>query len=228
MAAPALPLDLPERSIEDIVAERIRVAFGDESFVLPVRSIDSNERFVASMEAEISGVLAAVNAAEDDVSAIFGKLAPLAGRLLAFVSDYDETGVLPPLADLRKIARPLQAIAAALEVWRAVNPLADAGLAAVRLGTAATPSAAPTSLPPRRGAGPRGGSGPNSPTSSSSSISTPPATDSPVPLNRASRRSARGRSSPTTPRPIAAGAPQPTTVTADHPASRVTHSRRPS
>lgn len=218
---------MARRSVEDIVAERIRIAFGDESYVIPVRSIASNERFVAAMEGELNAALATVADSGDDLQAIYVALAPLAGRLLALVAEYDETHVLPPLEELRGTARPMQAIQGALEVWQAVNPFADIGFAALLSGSLTMPSPAPMSSRQRPTAGRRGGSGRNSQTNSSCSTSRKHRNGSPTPTRARSKPSAPGPSSPMTPRHTDAGVPQSTDAMTAGPASRGPRSRLP-
>lgn len=144
----------PERTVEDVLAGRLRVTLGGETYVLPVRSIASNRRWVESLDAEMIGLLVAVSEAGDDITSIMSGFMQIgAEQLLNLVIAYDETGVLPPREQLEEVVRPHETLMAVMGIRRVQNPLADAGLAAM-LNTeliAGMQLPAPTNSPPTNG-----------------------------------------------------------------------------
>lgn len=145
----------PERTVEDVLAGRLRVTLGGEQYVLPVRSIASNRRWVESLDAEMGSVLVAVIKAGDemDMSGIGNALLRLPiSQLLDLVIAYDEAGVLPPKAELEEVTRPHEVLAALHGIRRVENPLADAGLTAISSVIAGMQSPAPTNSPHGNGA----------------------------------------------------------------------------
>lgn len=151
---------LPPRSIEDILFERVRLIIGGEVYDLPALVIEDNERWKASLEAELTGMLQALNEAGDDVSNIVAALTGEPARLIALLRSYDKSNLLPDDDTLRRSMTPLSLLRAVLEVWRAANPLVDIGLVGVTMTDVPTSeSPTPTSLPRRNGAGRRAKSG---------------------------------------------------------------------
>lgn len=151
---------LPPRSIEDILFERVRLIIGGEVYDLPALVIEDNERWKASLEAELTGMLNALNDSGDDLSKIVAALTGEPGRLVGLLRSYDKTGILPDDDTLRASMTPLGLLRAVLEVWRAANPLVDIGLVGVTMDAASTSeSATPTNTPRRNGAGRRAKSG---------------------------------------------------------------------
>lgn len=153
---------LPPRSIEDILLERVRLRVGDDTYELPALVIEENERWKESLEGDLTGMLAALADAGDDIGAIVSALTGEPDRLLGLLRSYDVTGVLPDDETLRAKMTPLGLFRAVLEVWRAANPLVDIGLVGMTLATAeqeTSGSPKPTSTPRRNGAGRRAKSG---------------------------------------------------------------------
>lgn len=152
---------LPARSVEDILAERVRLSVGGREFILPSLNLDDTEAWLTSINAEVAGLLAAVDA-DVDLGSLLAQLQSRQSALLDLLVSYDKTGVLPPLDELRKGLTPMGLIRSVLEVWRAANPLVDialSGLSTSGLATIASPT--PTSSRPRNGTGRRARSGAN-------------------------------------------------------------------
>lgn len=150
--------ELPERRIEDVLAGILRVTLGGETYVLPVRSIASNRRWLESLEAREGALLAAVGTAGNDLEALTAAIVGSdigAQELLDLVIAYDEDHILPPRDQLEEVARPHELLHAVGDIRRVENPLADAGLAAASSAIGGRPSPVPTSSPPRNGASPR-------------------------------------------------------------------------
>lgn len=156
---------LPRRSAEDILAGRIRFWLGAEEgswYELPVRPIESNERWRAGLDGQLTQLLTQVTHAGDDAGLILGMLTAASNDLLATLVSYDEEHRLPPVEELARIARPHEALRAVLECWLAANPLVAIGLllADDEPPTAGTPSE-PTKPSPPSTAGALAGSAVN-------------------------------------------------------------------
>ncbi len=133
---------LPPRSMEDILFERVRLVIGGEVYDLPALVIEKNEAWKASLEADLAGMLEALDEAGNDVMGIVTALTGEPGRLIGLLRSYDVTGVLPDDETIRASVTPMGLFRAVLEVWRAANPLVDIGLAGMSM-TALQPSAPP-------------------------------------------------------------------------------------
>ena len=144
----------PERTVEDVLAGRLRVTLGGQPYVLPVRSIASNRRWVESLDAELGGLMASLSVAGADYSSLTAAFEQVgAEQLLGLVIAYDETGVLPSREDLEETTKPHEALMAVMGIRRVQNPLADAGLAAAGVAPAIAGMSTPalTSSPPTNG-----------------------------------------------------------------------------
>jgi hypothetical protein len=141
-----------ERSIEDVLAGRLRVVLGGKAFILPVRSIASNRRWVDSLDAKLSSLLATVSTSGDYATLVGAVESIEPENLLDLVIAYDEDGVLPARDELLELARPHELLQALKAIRRVQNPLADVGLVAAFGASAGTPSPASTSSPHRNGA----------------------------------------------------------------------------
>ena len=152
---------LPARSVEDILAERVRLSVGGQEYILPSLNLDDTEAWLAAINAEVAGLLASADG-DADLGPLLSELQARQGRMVELLVSYDKTGVLPPVEELRKGLTPMGLIRAVLEVWRAANPLVDialTGLSTSGLATIASPT--PTSSRPRNGTGRRAKSGAN-------------------------------------------------------------------
>jgi hypothetical protein len=111
---------LPERSVEDVLAGRLRIRLGGEWYVLPVLTIGQNREWVESLDAQMQPLL---DGADDgDLNAVVARMQDLSDRLLEFVWSYDRMGVLPPRETLEPDVYPHEALRAVMEVRLAANP----------------------------------------------------------------------------------------------------------
>lgn len=151
--------ELPERQPGDILAGRIRMSFGGQAYVLPVRSIAANEEWLASLDAGTGALVDGLMAAGDDTSVIIATLGAGSEAMPALLMSYDETHVLPPWEELKQVARPHELMLAVFEVWRAANPLVDIAIGALlvemRQRLASVRPSEPTSSSPPPTAGRR-------------------------------------------------------------------------
>lgn len=138
----------PERSVEDILAGRLRLTFGEKTFDLPVLSIAANRRWREGMEARLQPLVNATGS--NSVTRILKALTAADDALLDLVLSYDETHVLPDKAELEELARPADALRALLEVRAAANPLLGVSRA-LRARPAPEPSPDSTSSPSTSG-----------------------------------------------------------------------------
>lgn len=115
---------LPPRSVEDILAERIRLEIGGESYDLPVLTIAENRVWKERMDLEL-GLLFVQISMTDDTDAILGLFDGSEALFMDLLTSYDTSGVLPDQATIEAGLSPLGLIRATLEVWRAARPLAD-------------------------------------------------------------------------------------------------------
>lgn len=141
-----------DRSIEDVLGGRLRVVLGGKEFILPVRSIASNRRWVDSLDAKLGSLLATVSSSGDYASLVGAVESIEPENLLDLVIAYDEDHVLPARDELLELARPHELLQALKAIRRVQNPLADVGLVAVLGANAGTSSPASTSSPRRNGA----------------------------------------------------------------------------
>lgn len=118
---------LPPRSVEDILAERVRLSIGGQEYHLPALVIARNEAWKAKLDAEMTALLARAQD-EDDPGKVLEALAADTAPFLDLLYLYDETGVLPDRETVRSSLTELGLLSAVLEVWRAANPLVDIGL----------------------------------------------------------------------------------------------------
>lgn len=144
-------MDFAERSVEDVLAGRLRVQLAGQPHVLPVLTRGQNADWLASLDADLGHMIAA----EDDLDSVVKIALGLDDRLLALLYSYDVTGVLPPVETIERDIYPHEVLRAVMEVRLAANPtLAYAVAGAVAdmkvASTAATPS---PSSPRRRTAG---------------------------------------------------------------------------
>ncbi|MFZ0324727.1 MAG: hypothetical protein WAN48_11420 [Actinomycetes bacterium] len=134
---------LPPRSVEDILAERIRLEIGGEVYDLPVLTIAENRVWKERMDLEL-GLLFMQISATDDTDAILGLFDGSESLFMDLLTSYDTTGVLPDQATIEAGLSPLGLIRATLEVWRAARPLADIA----RTGAMTTPAPPKSASPP--------------------------------------------------------------------------------
>lgn len=149
---------LSPRSVDDLIAERVRVTLGEHEYVLPVLKIEREEAWRAKLDSQFENDLAAAGAAS--MPELLRVLDGQQDRLLDALIDFDETGVLPEKAVIRREATQMQVIRAVLGARQSVSPLVViglmTGLALVNLTVLAGPSGslAPLSSPRSATAGP--------------------------------------------------------------------------
>jgi hypothetical protein len=140
---------LPERTIEDMIAERVRLTIGGEVYILPAKVVEDNEVWLSGLNGDFRGLMEALSKSGDDYSVVVGLLTRDPDWLIDHLISYDHTGVLPDKAVIRKSLTPIKLLMAVAEVWRAANPLVDIALAAMTMDTLlALTAPTPTALPP--------------------------------------------------------------------------------
>lgn len=122
---------LPERSLEDIISERVRVTVGETEYVLPVKVVEDNEIWLQSLNSDFRQLMQALTEAGEDVEKIVALLTRDPNWLIDHLLSYDHTGQLPDRETIRKSMTPIRLLMAVGEVWRAANPLADIALTAL-------------------------------------------------------------------------------------------------
>lgn len=140
-----MPAELPARSAADILAGRIPVLLGSHRYDLPVLARGPSRRWLETLDARFTSLAADLDTATMDTPTIMARLVAETDALYDLLLSYDQTGVLPPRAELDELANDAQVLQAVLEVWRAVHPLADTLTAAAAEATAGTALAQPSS-----------------------------------------------------------------------------------
>jgi hypothetical protein len=144
------------RSVEDILAERVRITLAKREYVLPVLPMGPEAEWKASLDAGFNAILAAVGG---DAEAAIALLSEHGDKLLDALIAYDRDGILPPREAILAEASQIEVIRAALEVRQSATPLVVIALAVMMAGLQANGSSQPSSSPPRSTAGRRGRSG---------------------------------------------------------------------
>lgn len=121
---------LPSRSVEDILAERVRLTFGREEYVLRVLTIDETEVWQRKALNTLALILGIVEASPNRANA-FGRIMGMGKEQLALIREYDLDGVLPDDKALRATATPSSLLKAAIEVLATAYPPAGVLLDAV-------------------------------------------------------------------------------------------------
>jgi hypothetical protein len=173
---------LPKRSVEDVLAERVRVVLGGQEYVLPTLSIADAEgwrtEFARSLGVSLQGL-----SASSQPAVLLTYLGTQTDMVWRLISAFDKAGVLPSWEDVKPGTTEIGLARAFLEVVAAVYPLvvtvlemaANQPEVVQRILLTAMDSAKPattSSLPPSTD-GPPARSDRNSATSSSSSTSMP-------------------------------------------------------
>jgi hypothetical protein len=147
-AAPSGPF--AERSVEDVLAGRLRIRLAGEWHTLPVLTIGQNREWRESLEAEFASLIEG----DDDLEHVVSVMQGLSDRLLDFVYSYDRMGLLPERAVLEPNVYPHEALRAVMEVRLAANPTFGFALASTMTELNARPAPSPrTSSSRRRTAG---------------------------------------------------------------------------
>jgi hypothetical protein len=127
---------LPPRSVEDILAERVRLVVDGQTYDLPVLPIAENRAWKERMDLELGYLLMKITT-EDDNAAILNMFDGADAVWWELLTSYDATGVLPSRQEIERTETPMWLIRAVLEVWRAARPLADIALAGMESATPA-------------------------------------------------------------------------------------------
>lgn len=114
---------LPERTLDDIFARRAVMLLGDELVELPVLSINDNERWTATFQAQMDQMTAGL-AADANPLSVIAFLQGMPDMQIELLRAYDTTGVLPDDAWIRSHATAPQLITALFVVLAAAFPLA--------------------------------------------------------------------------------------------------------
>lgn len=158
----ALRQFLPERSAEDILAERIRLTLGGTEYVLPVLTIEQNEAFRVTLNTNLGGLLAGFDQL-DSLPSIMARLGQATPVILETLAAYDREGQLPAAAVLRSTCTEVAVSRAFFGVLAAAYPLAAVALDSVLsspdllrvIMAGMAGSSVPSSTPAPRMAGPR-------------------------------------------------------------------------
>jgi hypothetical protein len=125
---------LTPRSPDDIISGRARVTLGGQTYVLPALPWAASDAWEATVNESVAGLLSALDEAGDDTSAIVSALQSQPAALLDALIAYDQSGVLPSREDILAVATKNEVLMAAMEVWRAANPLVDAAVEGLMAG----------------------------------------------------------------------------------------------
>ena len=131
---------LAPRSVEDILAERIRLDIGGQVVDLPVLTIRENRVWKEQMDLQLGYLLLRITL-EDDGDKILSLFDSADGVFLDLLIAYDRDGRLPPRDVLEDRLTQMGLVRAVLEVWRAARPLADIALIGMET---TSPSSMPT------------------------------------------------------------------------------------
>jgi hypothetical protein len=115
---------LPPRPVEDVLAERVRLVIGGETFDLPVLTIAENRAWKERSDLAL-GMFVATISLTDDLSKALDAFDGYDDTLMDLLLSYDTTGALPSRDEIEEGLTPLGLFRAVSEVWRAARPLAD-------------------------------------------------------------------------------------------------------
>jgi hypothetical protein len=129
---------LPERSMADVIAQRVRVQLGGREYLLPAKVIDDNERWKRQLDVVMTALLASMDE-DGDAGSALGVLSTDPEPFVQVLLSYDHTGLLPDRDTLRATVTEYELLVAVLECWRAASPKVDIALVsattAIRTGT---------------------------------------------------------------------------------------------
>jgi hypothetical protein len=141
------PAELPARSAADILAGRVRVVLGGETYDLPVLPRAASRRWLETLDLRFAVLASDLEAAGNDTPVILGRLLSESDGLYEMLRSYDQGDALPPREEIDELVTDVEILRAVLEVWRAANPLA-ASLAETAPTTAGSSPASLSSPPP--------------------------------------------------------------------------------
>jgi hypothetical protein len=129
----------------------VRVVLGDQTYVLPVRSMRANREWRETLDAKTTDLLNGLDASGNDLSSIYSLLAGQRDEMIEMLLSYDTVGILPSRDEIEDIEpdASLQVLDAVREVWRAADPLVAIAVMTATIGLMPSGSLEPTSsLPP--------------------------------------------------------------------------------
>jgi hypothetical protein len=138
------PAELPARSASDILAGVIRVYLGGLFYELPVLPRAASREWLRNLDAEFASLADDLEKAGNDSGAIMARLLTESDGLYTMLASYDQSHILPPMAEIDRTVTDIEILRAILEVWRAANPLA-ASLAEPMTPTSGTGPEQPSS-----------------------------------------------------------------------------------
>lgn len=138
---------LPERSAEDIWAERLRLVLGDQELVLAVLPMRDSDEWKVEVSNEIGHLMLGLEALDDLESVMrhFGTIER--GTLIRLLRAYDRDQVLPDDEWLLTHVSEGQVLRSFLMVWSVANPtlavIVDTMMRAPNLAATIAKNAAP-------------------------------------------------------------------------------------
>ena len=112
------------RPVEAILSGHVRVFLAAVPYELPVLPRIENKRWLAGLDRRFADLADKLDEAADDKGRILELLSAHTDWLLEAIRSYDVTGILPDAEYLNEYATDPEILRAAVEVWRAANPLA--------------------------------------------------------------------------------------------------------
>jgi hypothetical protein len=119
---------LGPRSVDDMLAERVRVQLGGETYVLPVKTMHAQREWEESLDGELARMLRLVQQEEGEIGDLIRSLSETSLRFVDLLLSYDDGNVLPDKDTIARTNTEVALMFAVLEVWRAGHPKADIGL----------------------------------------------------------------------------------------------------
>ena len=123
-----LSLILAPRSLDDMLAERVRVRLGGETYTLRVKTMRAQREWEETLDVQLVRLLQLVQSDGDDVEALIRALSESAWPFIDLLVSYDAEDVLPDRDTIDSTETEMGLLIALLEVWRAGHPKADIGL----------------------------------------------------------------------------------------------------
>jgi hypothetical protein len=142
-----LPDAMPHRTVADVLAGRVRVKLGGTEYPIPVLARGASRRWLAELDAKWGALPAMLERAGDDVDAGVRLLVQHTDLMLDALLAYDQSGILPPRAELDAGSTDAEILQAIVECWLAANPLAASIVGAMENETNGTLPGLPSSVP---------------------------------------------------------------------------------
>lgn len=119
---------LGARSVDDMLAERVRIQLGGVTYTLPVKTMRGQREWEEALDGELASLLRLVQDDGDDVEALLRALSGSSWAFIDLLLSYDDHDILPDRATVDETNTETAILVATLEVWRAGHPKADIGL----------------------------------------------------------------------------------------------------